>query len=54
MFQRFFQRHGESMFATSLPDVKNKVVMFIAIYNQWDISAPYLIERLKKVGIFVS
>ena len=39
MLQGFFQMHGESMFTTSLPDVKYKDIVFIAIYNQWDISA---------------
>ena len=27
------------MFTTSLPDVKYKNIVFVAIYNQWDISA---------------
>ena len=39
VFRGFFQRHGENMFTTSLPDVKYKDIVFIAIYNQWDISA---------------
>ena len=39
MFQGLFQRHGENTFTTSLPDVKYKDIPFIAIYNQWDISA---------------
>ena len=39
MVQGFFQRHGENIFTISLPDVEYKDVIFIAIYNQWDISA---------------
>ena len=39
MFQGFFQRHGESMFTTSLPDVKYQDIVFIAIYNQSDIAS---------------
>ena len=39
MFQGHFQRFGENMFTTSLPDVEYKDIVFIAIYNQLDISA---------------
>ena len=48
MFQGFFQRHGENMFTTSLPDVKYKNIVFIAIYNQWDISAALSHRRSEK------
>ena len=39
MLQGFFQRYGENMFTTSITYVKFKDIVFIAIYNQWDISA---------------
>ena len=42
------------MFTTLLLGVKYKDIVFIAIYNQWESQRPYLIERPKKVGIFVS
>ena len=40
------------MFAMSLPDVKNKVVVFIAIYNQWGISAA-LSHRTSEKGWYI-
>ena len=54
MFQGFFQRHGENMFTTSLPDVKTRT-LYLLLYIISGISQRlYLIERLKKVGIFFS
>ena len=52
MFQGFFQRHGESMFTTSLPDAKYKDIVFIAVYNQWDISAA-LSHRTSEKGCYI-
>ena len=52
MFQGFFQRHGENMFTTSLPGAKYKNIVFIAIYNQWHISAA-LSHRTSEKGLHI-
>ena len=49
VYQGSFQRHGENMFITSLQDVKYKNIVFIAIHNQWDISAA-LFHRTSEKG----
>ena len=54
MFQGFFQRHDESIFTTSLPDVKYKALCLLLFIISGISQRPYLIERLKKVGIFLS
>ena len=54
MFQGFFQRYGESMFTTFVYQMQNTRILCLLLFIISGISQrPYLIEHLKKVGIFI-